>query len=151
MCVCLINLLNIAQKRKSLRADIQGGSAAILQAKNLAEQFKYLSGLLGSMESPLRESQYFVESFEEQASEQEQEQENNSTCSTSGWLSYTSQYLEKFKNLELLIDELDEKAGASDLTGQGEWIADKYSELAYWHERKSRENNDYSDYLEEES
>jgi hypothetical protein len=143
-------LLNIAQKRKSLRADIQGGSAAILQAKNLAEQFKYLSGLLGSMESPLRESQYFVESFEQQASEQEQE--NNSTCSTSGWLSYTSQYLEKFKNLELLIDELEEKAGSRDLTGQGEWIADKYSELAYWHERKSRENNDYySEYLEEES
>lgn len=138
----------IVQKRKSLRVEITGGSAAILLAKNLAERFKYLFGLLGSMKSPVRESQYFIESFERQVSEQEEEK--SSTCSTSGWLSYTSQYLEKFKSLEVFVDELENKAGASVLDEQGEWIADKYSELAYWHERKSRENHDYSDYLEEE-
>jgi len=139
----------IVQKRKSLRAEITGGSAAILQAKNLAEQFKHLSGLLGSIESPLRESQYFVESSKRQASKEEDEK--SLICSTSGWLSYTSQYLEKLKDLELFIDELEEKFEVSALTGQGEWIADKYSELAYWHERKSRENHSYTDYLEEES
>ena len=59
--------------------------------------------------------------------------------------------MEKLKDLELFIDELEEKFEVSALTGQGEWIADKYSELAYWHERKSRENHSYTDYLEEES
>merc|ERR1712062_523416 len=118
----------------------------ILQAKYLAEQFKYLSSLLGSLDSPLRESEYVVESLEHESSQHEEK--SGETCSTTEWLSNTSQYLDKFKGLEQLFEKL-EKAGTTVLARQGKWIADKYSELAYWHERKSRENNDYEDYVEE--